>query len=62
MIYRMVLFKLVLFSILAIGAPLTVFYTTLSWYGSTVAGIMAAVSANLVLIAYIVVAYLEGEE
>lgn len=57
-----VLIKLVFFSILAILLPIFVFYYTLGSFGSTYAGVSAAVTANFVLIMYIVVAYLEGED
>lgn len=57
-----VLGKLIIFSMLAIALPIFVFYYTLQYYGTTYAGVWAAVSANFVLIMYIIIAYLEGED
>lgn len=57
-----VLGKLVLFSALAITLPILVFYYSLDRFGSTYAGVWAAITANFVLIMYIIVAWMEGEE
>ncbi|KAI8901194.1 hypothetical protein BC833DRAFT_617851 [Globomyces pollinis-pini] len=56
-----VLLKLIVFSIMAITVPLMTFFYGLETYGSTVSGIMAACSANVVLVMYIVVAFLEED-
>lgn len=58
---RFVLAKLLLFSFLVISLPLLVFYQSLQYLGSTSSGILAALTANVVLIGYIIVAYAEGE-
>jgi Na+/melibiose symporter-like transporter len=59
-IQQFVFYKLITFSILVFVVPLLVFYFTVNQgLDSTHAGILAAVSANVVLIAYIVVAFLE---
>lgn len=58
--HQLVFFKLVIFSILVLVVPLSVFYITVSkGLDSTFAGILAAVSANIVLIGYIIIAFLE---
>lgn len=57
-----VLGKLAVFSVLAIALPILVFYYSLDRVGSTYAGVSAAITANFVLLMYIVVAWMEGEE
>ncbi|KAL1974484.1 hypothetical protein VTN31DRAFT_4688 [Thermomyces dupontii] len=60
-----VIAKLIAFSIAMICAPLAVYFlgvNTLSQGNSTLAGAAAAVTANVVLIAYIVVAWREDRE
>lgn len=51
--------KLLVFSILMFALPLIVYFSTEPTWGSTWAGGFAAISANVVLIGYIVTAFLE---
>jgi vacuolar ATPase assembly integral membrane protein VMA21 len=55
-----VYYKLLIFSIMVVLVPLIVFFYTKE-IGLTFAGIMAAISANVVLFAYVAVAFLESE-
>jgi vacuolar ATPase assembly integral membrane protein VMA21 len=57
-----VLGKLIIFSILVLTTPILVYFGTVKEVGSTFAGIYAAVTANVVLIAYIVMAFNEPDE
>lgn len=51
--------KLLIFSILMFALPLIVYFSTVDRWGSTWAGGCAAISANVVLIGYIITAFLE---
>jgi VMA21-like domain len=54
--------KLIIFSLMAIVVPLTIFYASQSFgFSSTFAGISAGISANLVLILYVIVAFIEQD-
>ncbi|WWC66826.1 uncharacterized protein I206_100733 [Kwoniella pini CBS 10737] len=58
-----VLYKLIIFAVAMAVVPIGTYYVVLSYFtkGNTIASAIAAiVTANLVLIAYIVVAWLEG--
>jgi hypothetical protein len=61
---RSVVINLVTFSVLMATAPLATYYLLyyILSYSSTLAGISAAVSANIVLFCYIIIAYLEDEK
>ncbi|CAO1617751.1 unnamed protein product [Sympodiomycopsis kandeliae] len=54
--------KLLIFSILMFALPLIVYFTTQPSWGSTWAGGFAAISANVVLIGYIITAFLEDSQ
>lgn len=51
--------KLLVFSILMFALPLIVYFSTVPTWGSTWAGGFAAISANVVLVGYIITAFLE---
>lgn len=59
------LYKLVFFALLILIAPLATYFGSLKYYfdgqNTTAAAIAAAVVVNLVLVAYIVVAFLEDQ-
>ncbi|WVQ62661.1 uncharacterized protein L199_000808 [Kwoniella botswanensis] len=58
-----VLYKLIIFAVLMAVAPIGTYFTVLTYFtkGNTIASAIAAIiAANLVLIGYIVVAWLEG--
>ena len=55
-------FNLIFFSILMLIVPLGMFYGTWNYTGNTTfAGIVAAVGANVVLISFVIVAFLEKD-
>jgi hypothetical protein len=61
---RSVVINLVTFSVLMATAPLATYYLLyyILKYSSTLAGISAAVSANIVLFCYIIIAYMEDDK
>lgn len=61
---RSVIINLVVFSLLMGIAPLATYYLMyyILSYSSTLSGISAAVSANIVLFCYIIIAYMEDDE
>lgn len=61
---RSVVINLVVFSLLMGIAPLATYYLLyyILSYSSTVSGISAAISANIVLFCYIIIAYMEDDQ
>ena len=61
---RSVIIKLLVFSLLMVIAPLGTYYLLyyILSYSSTISGISAAVSANIVLFCYILLAFMEGDD
>jgi hypothetical protein len=57
-----VLTKFIIATIAMFTLPLLTYFYSVSRFGSTTAGILAAITANMVVVMYVVVAFLEGDE